>query len=52
MSLAFWGHNEQLGLGCVRGQRMFLLWLTIYYGYWNFNVCVIWELVSPVAFQK
>ena len=30
VSLAFCGHSEQLGLGCMRGQNIFFLWLPMY----------------------
>ena len=55
-----WGHvslscrrqSVQLGFGHLRGQKMFFMWLPMYWAYQNFKVCVIWAFVTFLFFQK
>ena len=42
----------KLGFGNLRGQKMFFLWLPMYWAYRNFKVCVIWASVTFLFFQK
>ena len=38
VSLSFLWHRVQLGFWCARGQKMFIMWLPIYWAYLNFSV--------------
>ena len=52
VSLSLRWHNVQLGSWCVRGQKIFFLWLPIYCAYLDFSVWVIWASVTFSFFQK
>ena len=52
VSLSLRLHSVQLGFGCVRGQKMFILWLPMYCAYLNLRVWVIWASVAFSFFQK
>ena len=46
MSLSLLWSSMQLGFRCVRGQKIFFLWLPMYWAYLNLKVCAIWMFVT------
>ena len=50
--LSFLWHSVQLGFGCVSGQKMFFLWLPIYWAYLNFSVWIICASPTLSFIQK
>ena len=52
VSLSLRGHNVQLEFCCVKGQKIFFMWLPIYCAYLNFSFWVIWASVTCLFFHK
>jgi hypothetical protein len=52
MLIVLVGHREQLGFGCVMGQKMFFLWLLMYWAYQSLSVWIMCVLEMPRARSK
>ena len=54
MSMSLRWHSIQLGFRCLRGQKIFYMWLPMYCAYQNFSVWVIWASITFlfIFFQK
>ena len=52
VSLSLVWHSVQLGFWYLRGQKIFYLWLPIYWAYLNFRVWVTCVFVIFSSFQK